>query len=505
MQTVLTRQEIEQNDPEGGRGGRWLCPLPSCAGHTARRHRSLHLDEGGLWNCHRCKASGRLRENWKPLATTRDERRQQERTRRRIAEDRALATLKAPAPSVGRGLSRYRLGTLWALAEPAAAEGRRYLEGRGLPLELLTSAGVRFALDFMRRAATDERPAWRGMPAVVFPLRDADGKPVAAQGRAVREGASPSKLTTEGDGRRLGVFATPGAWIDPRSPLAIVEAPIDALTLCAAGLEAVALCGTAGLPSWVVTRLAWRERVWLAFDGDEAGDLAAQALAANLAAATLGRCKTERLRPPEGLKDWNELLTRSGLDALRAVLPALEAQEAPEPEMYPDDWKSAPEGATGGRRRPARVSVRWVDLDTSDLEPAPPPPLPLPEGAENLKKPENLAEIGVPLEALGALVDAELVTIEQNVLLSAWQEIERGGDLGGPWQVSHGVTVKDPAAWLRRQVARVEVLRAENAGPWWEGAEGQRIAAALGQLALWLVASRAPEKGNPMAGEEKAA
>lgn len=364
-QTRLTRAAIEAHDPEGGRGGRWLCPLQACADHTdKRRHRSLNLDaSSGLWKCHRCGAGGQVEESWKPMTPRRSweerrERERQERERRRAAALSIVAPRRAPATP---NPETFRLGSLRRLG---GTPGASYLAGRGLALDLCHAAGVRFAPDFWRRPAEEGRPATRGAAAVVFPIRGQGGRLVAAQGRFLAPLRDGSKMRTHGP-KSAGVFATPGA-LAGSGPVAVVEAPIDALSLATAGLPAVALCGTSGAPDWLLDALVWRP-VLLAFDADPpkdgepgAGDRAAAAFAAELARVSLGRAAPVRLRPPQGLKDWNDVLRELGPEGLRRVLadrlPANDPQTvrpAPALRCAPvTDWKrNAP---AGGPARPVQ-------------------------------------------------------------------------------------------------------------------------------------------------------
>lgn len=317
MQTAtLSRADIEAHDPEGGRGGRWLCPMPECAEHTdPRRHRSLALvPETGLWHCHRCHAQGQVKDAWKDFKPkSKRERDADLMTRRRVGLEKILARVatpdadqkSAPAPK-GRFGSLSRLET----SRPALA----YLATRGLSspdaLALLTASGVRFAPDFGRREATETVKASSGTASVVFPLRDAKGKLIAAQGRFLKPWSSGQKFHTLGD-KLAGVFATHGAMeiMQKGGPVAIVEAPLDAVTLALAGVPALALCGCNGLPEWLQRRAFGRH--WLiAFDNDEngAGDRAAEKIGEAL--RTLGG-HVQRLKPTEA-KDWNEALQTGG-------------------------------------------------------------------------------------------------------------------------------------------------------------------------------------------------
>ena len=77
------------------------------------------------------------------------------------------------------------------------------------------------------------------------------------------------------------------------------------------GLPELALCGTGALPEPFVRRFAFRT-VYAAFDADTAGDVAALALARQLAPVGV---IVRRLRPVNGAKDWNESLQMNA-DAL---------------------------------------------------------------------------------------------------------------------------------------------------------------------------------------------
>jgi DNA primase len=129
--------------------------------------------------------------------------------------------------------------------------------------------------------------------------------------------AAPLRMRTLGPAGD-GVFAAPCARTTPL--VAIAEAPIDALSLAAAGVPAIALGGTKNRPAWLRRRLA-EHPVLLATDADAAGDIAAQDLARWLSFGT--RCR--RLRPPADCKDWNEVLQARGLAALVQLLTPLVA------------------------------------------------------------------------------------------------------------------------------------------------------------------------------------
>lgn len=324
---VLSLAELDAFDPGPRHGEEWryCCPRPGCQGKTvSRAHRSVSVNSRtGAWHCHRCGESGLLLE-WRDPAPARpafSPRQQSRAAARRTfalgepaprASRRATPTLPPPAavaPAAARALP-----DLPELLPLAGTPAEAYLRGRGLADRVAEAAGARYA------------PRWYGGPAVVFPIVDAAGVQVAAQGRYLDSAAQPKARTV---GRsRDGVFVTrPAAWA---SALVIVtEAPLDALSIAHAGFAALALVGT-HFPAWLPRALALKW-VFLAHDADAAGDDAAARLTAAL--HPLG-ARLERLRPAGG-KDWNELLQQHGrsdlADALgRIVLPRLlqSAEEA---------------------------------------------------------------------------------------------------------------------------------------------------------------------------------
>jgi len=277
---VLTLADLEAHDPlapPGGRYRRFWCPLPACSDKSlTREHRTLAVEVAtGGWRCWRCGASGTLREHWQPRVSP-----------QRQALVRLRAKLRPrPAPEP-KPIARQQLGIVGDLAGTCGAD---YLERRGIPLAVAVAAGVRYS------------PAFCGRLAVLFPLRRRDGKPVAVNGRYIDSGTPKTRTL----GTKAGaVFATPGAF---DGPVIVTEAPLDALSFAAAEFPAIALCGTTG-PDWLRVACGLRD-VALALDADEAGDLAAEKLGAEL--ASLG-ARVQRWRPPR--KDWNDVLQGLGAE-----------------------------------------------------------------------------------------------------------------------------------------------------------------------------------------------
>jgi DNA primase len=217
--------------------------------------------------------------------------------------------------------------------------GADYLTGRGIGLEV--AHDVRF------------HASWYGKgPAVVFAIRDKNGDVVAAQGRFLAGNVEP-KAQTCGP-MRLGVYQTPKAL--NRHALVVTEAPIDALSLWACDVPAVALIGTSA-PKWLARAGAFRP-VFLALDADKAGDEAADKLRPTFEA--LGATVT-RLRPPIG-KDWNDVLRAYNQDGMTAWL-----QDAIGPELSVVIRRA---GTSEGDLKPSRKS-NVDDTPPADL---PPPP-----------------------------------------------------------------------------------------------------------------------------------
>jgi hypothetical protein len=284
------------HDPER----RYLCPFCGDSKPRDDAHRSLAVNtESGAYTCHRglCHTSGKLSDFWtdrKPTAP---------RARSSAKLKRAFELPPEPEPKTHDDTWRGHLHNLQPLQGTAGAE---YLAGRAIPCNVADGAGARFS------------PAWLGRGAVVFPIYNSEGQLVAAQGRYIDGGEKP-KARTAGP-KSEGVFMAswraaggekPFGPLDPSLPAIIVaEAPIDALSLAAAGLPAIAFCGTSA-PHWLHRACAFR-RVCLAFDADAAGDHAAEQLAPLL--GSFG-ATCERLRP-DGAKDWNEMLLNIGAEEL---------------------------------------------------------------------------------------------------------------------------------------------------------------------------------------------
>jgi hypothetical protein len=278
---VLSLAELDAYDDRPAGAGdekRYCCPLPACRGKPRdRTHQSLCVNvESGAWICNRCTSRGKLSERWdaKPIAEIR---RAKARARFHLTPERQPGTAaSAPLLPVVAARCRPLIGT----------PGHRYLFDRGIGLAFAGRAGVRFCADVY------------GRPAIVFAMRDRRGQVVAVNCRHT-DGRTDPKTHSVGD-RSLGVYATPGSLVVD-APLVVCEGPMDALSLAACGVPAVALVATVA-PRWLQTAAAFR-RVLVALDADAEGDKHAALMADELAPFAKS---IERLRPPDDCKDWND-------------------------------------------------------------------------------------------------------------------------------------------------------------------------------------------------------
>ena len=286
-------EALDAGAPGDGRERRFLCPLCGDGKPRDTAHRSLCANtQSGAWNCKRCDATGKLTDFWRdrPKSNPRELARHKRRQLSQLPDESPQST---PESATGESATDWREQLRGARSiEGTPAE--TYLRGRGISIEAAKDSGVLFA------------PNFYGKPAAVFLICDRDGNATGASGRYFDANATPK--TRIAGTKRNGLFTTSGALTAPA--IILTEAPLDALSLASAGYPAAALCGTSA-PAWIHLACGLKY-VLTAFDADEAGDGAADALAARL---RLYGARCERLRP-DGAKDWNEALQRDGRAAL---------------------------------------------------------------------------------------------------------------------------------------------------------------------------------------------
>lgn len=305
---ALSLAELKQHDGKAAwdkEEVRCLCPRPACTGHTRTpEHRSLAANtKTGVWKCWRCDEAGLLAEFWTytPLPKrTAKERRKADAVaavRGELRQPAQVDESKWPAPETQEE---------YAAAFPDSPAAR-YLEGRGIPSDVAAAHGCGYCAD------------WHGVARVTFPVLDAEGVLVAHSGRACVPCAAGLKQRVAGN-KSAGVFNLAAL---EQGAVFVTEAPIDALSLAVFGYHATTGLGTEW-PDWLRRALAFKT-VFAAFDADEAGDKAADKLAADL----LFTKSVIRLRPPEPHKDWNAALCGLGRDGLAAWLAEHVALDVP--------------------------------------------------------------------------------------------------------------------------------------------------------------------------------
>jgi Toprim-like len=295
----LTLDILERNDPRPQRSvrhTRYACPLQGCPAHEQSANiRTLSVElRTGVWHCDSCGAGGLLL-NSLPTPELRAS---------STGHGQQVEPLpNIPPPPITSDQPRARTDGVFArfatYQDLERSPGALYISSRGILVDLAQESGVRFG-------------RVNGRPAVIFPVRDQVGLPVAMNARFLTIARGQPKGASSGL-IELGVFATPGALQAPR--VAICEAPLDALSLATAGLPAVALVGTTSRPEWLRAALS-HAQVAIATDADMAGDTAAQSVALWLSADS----KPIRLRPPEAYKDWNAVLQSLGRAGLTNLL-----------------------------------------------------------------------------------------------------------------------------------------------------------------------------------------
>jgi hypothetical protein len=289
---------------------------------TAHRSLALNIDTGA-YLCHRCGVKGVVREKWsKPSFTPR-------KVRAAAALARAFSIEPTPPPTQEiESDSAAKLSQVLKDAVPIfGTAGAKYLEKRGIPVELASEANVLFSNNFY------------GRPAVLFPMHNQAGELVAFNGRFTDGKELQGKLKTQSVGKKsYGLFATHGALESEITT--VCEGVFDALSLGLCGLPAVAVVGTS-FPEWLPSALAFRNS-FVATDADESGDKAADSLVNVLRSRG---ARAVRMRP-ERAKDWNDTLLDIGADALREFVelrigeafPNFEYEPVTESESVTEDF-----------------------------------------------------------------------------------------------------------------------------------------------------------------------
>jgi DNA primase len=272
---------------------------------------------------------------------------------RALAQELGIAIpVSAPSGSEGRSARLQRANEVALEYFRAALRGndgraaRSYLERRGTPVELIERFQIGFAppgwdglVKHLRSQGVDAADAesagliarrqtgdghydrFRGR--VIFPILEPGARIVGFGGRALEDETPKYLNSPESPLYRKGrvLFGLPLALdaIRERDRAIVVEGYFDAMALHQAGLpEAVAPCGTALTQEHARRIRRYTRETLLLFDGDEAGQRAAERALPVLLSEGL-RVRAAFL--PAGA-DPDDLVRKSGPGALRAVVDA---------------------------------------------------------------------------------------------------------------------------------------------------------------------------------------
>ena len=253
--------------------------------------------------------------------------------------------------------SRYRQQErLWALHKEAArffhaqlyspvgAEALSYALGRGMSRSILTTFGVGFAPDtwdslvkaMRAKGYTDEELKDSGLVTVsqkngnlfdrfrgrlMFPIIDVRGNVIAFGGRIIKNDKDAAKYLNSPEtlifNKRKNLFGLNLAKKTKQDFMILVEGNIDVVALHQYGFDnAVASLGTSLTEDQATLLTRYTEQVVLLYDGDEAGQRAAQRAIPILEKAGI-QVKVLRMRDA---KDPDEFLKKFGADRFKLLL-----------------------------------------------------------------------------------------------------------------------------------------------------------------------------------------
>ena len=253
--------------------------------------------------------------------------------------------------------SRYRQQErLWALHKEAArffhaqlyspvgAEALSYALGRGMSRSILTTFGVGFAPDtwdslvkaMRAKGYTDEELKDSGLVTVsqkngnlfdrfrgrlMFPIIDVRGNVIAFGGRIIKNDKDVAKYLNSPEtlifNKRKNLFGLNLAKKTKQDFMILVEGNIDVVALHQYGFDnAVASLGTSLTEDQATLLTRYTEQVVLLYDGDEAGQRAAQRAIPILEKAGI-QVKVLRMRDA---KDPDEFLKKFGADRFKLLL-----------------------------------------------------------------------------------------------------------------------------------------------------------------------------------------
>jgi DNA-directed RNA polymerase subunit RPC12/RpoP len=284
------------------------CPLPSHEDSSA----SFHIQTSGQgYKCHGCGATGGVLDLVLKLGLAENKGKAVDLLAERYRIDKgghSTSTSMETVKPIELQVKTYPSAVEFTVEDRQAltdslkggraligSPGEAYLVGRGVDPAFAASCRVGY------------HPNWLGRgEAVMFLGRDPEGSLNCAQGRFLDPLAEPKTMSK---GKvSLGAFVTPGAFERSQNsgPVAIVEAPIDAVLLAQHGLPAIATFGAQNHPAGLQETLTGRDVVF-ALDDDEAGHKAEKWYREKISVG-MKTCSTLRF---DGEKDPGDLWKRS--------------------------------------------------------------------------------------------------------------------------------------------------------------------------------------------------
>jgi len=330
-----------------------ICPFHNIDGHSENTA-SLSIDPiTNLYHCFSCNAKGNVIQFVMEM----------EKTTFPEAVERLLAIRGTKIEPAAKGESKPAASPQFPEEERQAIlrevmrtttealrnskPGREYLEGRSLdPLKLLESYSFGFwngtlyaKLDSSEKKKLVALGLLNGGSralfenSMIFPL-EKDGRITTIYGRKTVADAGRHYLLPC---KREGLFL-PRSGLNPQRPVIITESIIDGLSLFAAGITNVLpLLGVNGFLADHLDYLKAQRfpMIYIALNGDEAGNKAAAQLKQNLAGQKL---PTEIIQLPEG-KDINDMLQEFGPGKLKEWIAERtgEAKSGDKPTVWEDD------------------------------------------------------------------------------------------------------------------------------------------------------------------------
>ena len=230
------------------------------------------------------------------------------------------------------------------LYEPQGAAALAYAQGRGMPKSVLTRFGIGYAPDswtdlvdhLRQKGYTDEELKESGLVTVsrkngnlfdrfrdrlMFPIIDVRGNVIGFGGRIMKKDDEAAKYLNSPEtlifNKRKNLFALNIAKKSKQGYLILVEGYMDAIALHQYGFDcAVASLGTALTEDGANLLSKYTDQVVLIYDGDEAGQRAAQRAIPILEKTGL-KVKVLSMRDA---KDPDEFLKKFGADRFKLLL-----------------------------------------------------------------------------------------------------------------------------------------------------------------------------------------